>query len=439
MKLKSSKYNIFDTEDNESTVIYNTYSGNMICIDSKAYYYMKNGCFNAIEPNILNELIDGYFLVPDETDEEQMMNELRDKYIEHPKSLLLYLLPTEQCNFRCVYCYERFPNKWMSKKTQDSIIEYVRKNISRFKLLRVEWFGGEPLLALDIIEYMSNAFINICRANKVIYYSVMTTNAYFLDVDTFFRLKKCRVLSYQITVDGSREIHDKQRMLANGGGTYDRIMHNLEGIKTAVKTGTLDVTLRVNVSKRLLPHLVEVIDELKTNILSDQRFKLKLMPVGDYGGEKVRDINDQLCDVYDLKSAIDYCSKIGINMSQNQYHIGGNSCYASRNDSWVIGADGKLYKCTVILYNDENHVGNVGDDGHFEIFQERLDKWIARGREYNAECTDCPKRPLCLESICYKRVLLKQDNTCDSLNDDILKHMRLFRCEMKGNINNGRY
>lgn len=62
----------------------------------------------------------------------------------------------------------------MTKEIQNSIIKYVQKNILNYVGLSVVWFGGEPLLALDVVEYLSENFIKICKAGKRTYVSGMT-------------------------------------------------------------------------------------------------------------------------------------------------------------------------------------------------------------------------------------------------------------------------
>lgn len=103
--------------------------------------------------------------------------------------------------------------------------------------------------------------------------------------------------------------------------------------------------------------------------------------------------------------------------------IGGNVCYASKNSSWVIGADGKIYKCTVALYDDANHVGNVGENGKFEIFEDKLKLWTGSCKEHGFQCSNCVNSPICLYSICYKRILCGQDTGCQFIDDEIQKHL----------------
>ena len=425
---KKSKYNIIIYANDDDGIIYNSYSGFIIKATNKNLQYLNEENFENIPENIRIIFIEKGYIVSSDFDEDRIIDELRNNYIEQPDSLFLYILPTEECNFRCEYCYERFNDIWMDKETQDSIISYVEKNIHKYKVVRVEWFGGEPLLCIDIIEYMSSKLIKICKENKVIYHSVMTTNAYLLNLENFMRLKKCRILSYQITIDGFKSTHDKQRFLKNGGETFDCIINNLKQIQKNIKTQSLDVTIRVNVSKALLPDLINFIEFLREILLFDMRFKLRLLPVGNYGGKKVEDFNHQLCDINELDEALDYCKRTDIILDEHKIsmNIGGCVCYASRNDSWIIGADGKIYKCTVLLYDDRNHIGYVGVNGNFTIEQKKLSKWTARQGIHNSKCESCSYRPLCLESRCYKRTLLNQDSSCKNIENDIKNNIRLF-------------
>ena len=98
--------------------------------------------------------------------DEILLRERKLMDIVNYSKLYLVIMPTEQCNFRCEYCYETHEKGKMSKKTQDALIRYVQKNIYRYTGLNVGWFGGEPLEALDVIEYLSQNFMKICKVAK---------------------------------------------------------------------------------------------------------------------------------------------------------------------------------------------------------------------------------------------------------------------------------
>jgi uncharacterized protein len=85
------------------------------------------------------------------------------------------------------------------------------------------WYGGEPLLAIDTIDYLTQEFLKLC-GDKVKYTAAMVTNGYNLNKDNVNRLKKLKVKRVQITIDGPKIIHDERRKLSNGKGSFDKII-----------------------------------------------------------------------------------------------------------------------------------------------------------------------------------------------------------------------
>lgn len=112
----------------------------------------------------------------------------------------------------------------MSKEKQDAIILFLRKNIKNYTAISLDWFGGEPLLAMDAIEYISKHALEICRIAKKPLISSMTTNGYFLDCATFEKLSAYNLIDIKITIDGLKQTHDMQRVLKDGSPTFDKII-----------------------------------------------------------------------------------------------------------------------------------------------------------------------------------------------------------------------
>lgn len=77
----------------------------------------------------------------------------------------------------------------------------------------MSWFGGEPLLALDIIKYMSEKFINYCGENKIGYSSDIVTNGTLLTKETADILASIGVSSVHINLYGTK--HSSIRMRKN--------------------------------------------------------------------------------------------------------------------------------------------------------------------------------------------------------------------------------
>src|SRR5437870_2316946 len=91
------------------------------------------------------------------------------------QSLHLILLPTEKCNFRCVYCYEDFISGTMLDDVRLGVNALIEARIPELRSLSISWFGGEPLLAYStMLIIQSNAHALSKRFRTLLHASVTT-------------------------------------------------------------------------------------------------------------------------------------------------------------------------------------------------------------------------------------------------------------------------
>src|SRR5580693_1893213 len=93
----------------------------------------------------------------------------------------LIILPTEKCNFRCVYCYEDFKVGRMSEGVQRGIELLLINRAPTLNLLNLSWFGGEPLLARDIVLRLSRHAFSLSKKYGFRLTGGLTTNGYLLN------------------------------------------------------------------------------------------------------------------------------------------------------------------------------------------------------------------------------------------------------------------
>ena len=270
--VKMSKYNLYTNDDEGNLLIYNFLKGlcsiTKINKDSinlfKQLFIIPNEVGNEIVENhkeTVDSLMRAGILVYSNINEESLLDERQYSVILDSK-LTLTILPTGKCNFRCPYCFETpqsFSRETMSKESQKAIITYVQRNINHYNSLHISWFGGEPLLVPDSIQYLSDNFINICRKRYIAYSADVVTNGYFLNADMFELLYSLKVYEYMITVDGFKEQHDKRRFTATRNGSYDVIMENLLRIRDNKKYRFANITIRINMSHGFLEQMDDFI------------------------------------------------------------------------------------------------------------------------------------------------------------------------------------
>lgn len=194
----------------------------------------------------------------------------------------LHILPTEKCNFRCIYCYEDFLIGKMPNHVINGVKNLINKRMPELKQLRISWFGGEPLAATRIVLEISQYAKNLAEQYHCNYSFGMTTNGYLLDNQKFESIINAGIRSFQISLDGSQEYHDKTRLRADGSGTFDKIWHNLADM--ARTNFDFDIILRVHVTPENHVDVAILLDKIKSTFKSDSRFKVFLKAIANLGG-----------------------------------------------------------------------------------------------------------------------------------------------------------
>lgn len=426
MKYKLSKYNFYIENEANELLMYNSLAGakSMIKLtkNNKKYIYsIKNKPYVIIDdPNDMQrELINLGYLKYYEENEDEKIHDIFNNTI-NSKVLSLIIVPTENCNLRCVYCCEEFENHKMSMQMQESIIEYIEKNIDKYSGLNVNWFGGEPLLAMDVIRNLSTNFIRICKEHKKLYSSFMVTNGTLLDIDTFKELYKLKILMYQITLDGVANIHDNQRVDLNKKGTFNKIFNNLLCIKNSNAGKYATILVLTNCSENIRGYLDEYKKIFYENFGNDRRFGFCLQYIMDLGGNRINDYRYNILGNYGMNEIYRYLgqnSKYRLNYYYKDFlNPGGQVCYAAKKSSYLISSYGKVYKCEHIYQTDKNNfIGEFDLKGNMNLDNTIENLWNGKFNYCNSH--DCKLKPLCGGEDCIKHRVLNNDinfkNKCD--------------------------
>lgn len=158
-------------------------------------------------------------------------------FLETASASQLVIILTNNCNMNCKYCIfsDMYPytsninDEVISFETAKRAVDYFlilhKKRISRGykKKPMITFYGGEPLLEVEVIKKITEYCLNI-GINADFY---LTTNGILLNssVIDFFIKNKFRIM---ISLDGEEKNHDRNRVFKNGTGTFDLIMKNIE-------------------------------------------------------------------------------------------------------------------------------------------------------------------------------------------------------------------
>ncbi|MFF9022432.1 radical SAM protein [Streptomyces eurythermus] len=311
----------------------------------------------------------------------------RDRMFSMRSDVLhLILLPTEKCNFRCTYCYEDFSVGRMKPEIIQGVKRMIDNRLSDLNRLKVSWFGGEPLLAINAVEDISGHIMAASRTSSLDYTADMTTNGYLLDKAMLGRLTPVGVRRFQISLDGPEQLHDRTRVRADGRGSFKRLWKNLLSIRDG--EAPVSVLLRVHVTPDNLSAMPEFLRRLREVFLSDERFSVYLKPVARLGGPN--DATMETLDKRNRAQVLSHLNTIIYGAREGSPSSEDHACYAARPNSLVIRANGRLGKCTVSLTDPANDLGRLLPDGTLEVRNDRLHPWLRGWETGDMHALRCP-------------------------------------------------
>jgi len=254
-----------------------------------------------------------------------------------PHGVGLTICPTMGCNFDCPYCFEdHFAGK-MSAQVQDDVVALAGRMLdaSGAKDVSVTWFGGEPLLAPEIVESLSVRLMALAEERGGEYSAGIITNGYLLTQEVADMLGRCKVKSAQVTVDGLGATHDATRRLANGKGTFERITANLRECKLPFK-----VNIRHNVHEANMSEMDEL-EAFIDRLAEESGNELEYYPAPVSGSEAADERGEQVGLLCGPDS-----SEVGIRQEAGRFRAG-QGHYCGAHTIWGVGIDerGNLQKC----------------------------------------------------------------------------------------------
>ena len=335
-------------------------------------------------------------------DERAAIESLGRAACAHSGAVNLTICPTIGCNFDCPYCFENHRAGKMSQEVQDDIVTLAERMLdaSGAKFFSVTWFGGEPLLAPDVIDALSKRFLAIVEERKLEYNAGIITNGYLLTQDIVDMLDRNKVEHCQITIDGLGATHDATRHLAGGGGTFDRIVENLRSCKIPFK-----INIRHNVHERNRGEIDEL-EAFVTKLAEESGNALKYYPAPVSANETADERGKQV-DVLCSTNASD----VGIRQEAHRFSVG-RGHYCGAHILWSIGIDdhGRLYKCWESVDKPEEAYGTARDWDPMNPIAtaatpDRLTRWLNTSSPIpDEECRECVWLPMCVGGCPNKRL-----------------------------------
>lgn len=382
-------------------VIYNTRSGAVVRLGDAAFARcdaLLDRCDDG-DP-LFPHLVAGELVVESNRDElaelEAVFEEARRQSL-----FLLTIFPTFACNLACDYCFVATKRGRLTRGQQEELLAFVAAQFERngSEVLSVDWLGGEPLLALDTIAFLSAGFRNECERRHASYSAQAITNGTMLTSAAVGTLLDAGVERLQITLDGTRAVHDARRpWKGNGRSSFEAI---LDGIERAI--GRFLIRLRINVDRHNEAGVWELLDLLDTRgwLRPDAQFFPYLARVAPFTSA-CASVSPTACSVgefHELNVAwLRRLHEKGLPVAlQPLYEFPMPrlySCGAIGTNGFVITADGDVHKCGLEIDARDAAIGRLGTP--LDLGGANATQWQCWSPFARPACRECAFLPSCL-------------------------------------------
>jgi uncharacterized protein len=309
------------------------------------------------------------------------------------------------CNLACGYCFEEGVRgkRTMSAETADLLVEWVkREQIARGRKVSIDFYGGEPLMSIDLIRSISQRLRQSCGEKGLLFEFSLVTNGTLLTRVVALELKALGMKSVKITLDGPREAHDLSRPFVSGRGSFDIIVKNILEIMdiTEVQIGGNFTRENYREFPLLLDHLLAIgitPDKLQTVQFNQVIGRVSDGAIPGYASA---------CNCTDeewLFEATVFLREEILRLGFATPRPGPAGCMVEFANDLVVNVDGTIYKCPAFVGREGFSVGDLRsgiiDTG--SVYNPGIWK--------NEECLECAWLPQCFGGCRFIKFLRDGD------------------------------
>lgn len=411
--MKRSQFNYFVNRD-DAIMAYNARTGNFTLMSVDVARILQ-GTSSLADLTGQDELCELGFL--HEGDELEKIESRFISQRNHRKHIHLALLPTMKCNLDCEYCFQRAQHRAvkMSKAVQTAILQNIKELVKTgCDYFQVSWYGGEPLLAKDIVLSMTKKLKKYLSDNNIKSEFTMVTNGTLLDLNLSKELALVGVESIQVSVDSLYQSNGRRSVLSDDNNLSTIICNAVNACKV------IDVSVRVNVDNRNKDELSEIVSILRDNGLNSIIFakvhnfeiECRLSPGGKLTEDKY--VTPQEYSFLELTNLLNntYALQLMLRRLQPKSHF----CAATSGGMIVIDPNGDITHCWETIGIDGQIVGNIKNMSQLEFDTNNSKGWLNYSPLNRAECRECCVLPLCMGSCANPIVVHGADHSiCESI------------------------
>jgi uncharacterized protein len=270
------------------------------------------------------------------------------------------------------------------------------------KAVRLDWFGGEPLMGYATIRELSRAFVPVAQERSLDWSSAIVTNGALLDLRKIQVLSiECRVTHAEITVDGPPQVHDRHRPLKSGGTSFWRIVEAITAALDDESTAGMTFGIRTNVDVHNEDSVEELLRLLADHGFNHPRVRFGIKPVHSWGNDVSAYEVGKKHFAARQAEWFGLMADLGLNFEILPPAPTRLVCMAATKSDEIITPDGKIFSCSeqpLVEHLEATAVGHVAEgwaargeprpDGAYDDWHDDV---AAGGRS----CSTCELYPTC--------------------------------------------
>ena len=336
-----------------------------------------------------------------------------------PPLRALSLAIAQKCNLGCTYCYAQAGEfgdvaKSMSWEVAQASVERLFEDTQPGDRVNLSFMGGEPLISRPLIHKATELAMATAQEQQVKVGFGITTNGTLLtaaDADFFERYG----FAVTVSLDGVGATHDRLRPFKGGGGSFDRILANLEPL--LARSRQMSVSARVTVTPQNL-NLRDTLQDLIDLGFHSVGFSPMLSSPTGKAEMSTADLDIMLEQMIECGQEFERQTLAGrrypfsnLTMALQQIHRGTHRPYPCGAGAGYMGvsADGNLWACHRFVNDEAGWMGDL-DNG---LNRDIQNQWLAaRQVDRQEPCKRCWARYLC-GGGCHHEVIHRGRPACD--------------------------
>lgn len=394
-------------DDPGYVLLYSTKKAAKVLLQKSVFKDLESGTLPSEKLKTLHET--GFIVESRENEALEMFAFLEGanrKSSEFKATIILNL----DCNLKCIYCYEGdLKGKvYMPEDIADNTIAFIDRqylSTGKIKHLSIDFYGGEPLLSTDLIRYISERLRRLADKHGTEYSFTLVTNGTLATAMTVENLLSYGLKALKITIDGSRENHNKYRPFTTDIGSFDVIINNIKDI-----CGLVNVNITGNYTQDNYIEFPALLDYLIFEGITPEKVSsVRFEPVSTspFNRSEFNGSCNTLNEQWIFEATLFLREEI-LKRGFNVQSPAPSTCMVEIENSITVNHDGELLKCTAFIGWEGLGAGNVRTG--LSDYKKTNNSGIWKQQN----CLDCEYLPMCYGGCKYLKLL--KDGNIDGIN-----------------------